>query len=93
MNITANGDYPVYGGIKGHADDQVNILMPAVVNGTVVIGYVDGADTFVPLEGDITAGALAAGAQYHLDHGWNPGLIFRVTDYTSEFEIALNGQT
>ena len=88
MKITANGEFPLYAGVSLSARDAVNVLMPAVVGGTCILGYRDGADTWVPL----TDGTLAAGLQYHIDHGYNPGILLQVTGFTADFDIGIAGQ-
>lgn len=89
MRITANGDYPLYAGVSGSADDQINVLMPAVANGTCVLGYLDATGTWVPL----TGGTLTAGGQFHVNHGRSSGIMIRVTAFTADFEIKVVGQT
>ena len=93
-SFTRDGLFPVYAGVKGSANDQVNILMPASLAGAgVKIGYEDSTGTFVDLQEAVTDGVLEAGKQYHVDHGYAPGLLFSISGFVSEFEIALNGQT
>ena len=91
LKITGNGDYAI-DGVFSNVYQRVVVLMPDTINGTVVIGYNDATDTFVPLEGDITAGALEAGKQYHIQHGLGSTYLIKITNYTADFEIRLIGQ-
>jgi len=82
INLPGNGDFGLLKP-QGGLQTTVSILAPAVISGTVVIGYKDQTDTFVPL----TDGALAAGGQVYVRAGASLPLIAQVAGSSSAFSI------
>ena len=82
IQITANGNKEIVLP-EGSRQSTVSILAPAVLGGTVAIGYIDETDTFVPL----TDGALTAAGQVYVRAGASLPLVANVTGFTAAFSI------
>ncbi len=80
--ITQNGDIAIK--VDKNIQSTISVLAPLTMNGaTVIIGYFDLTDSFVPL----IDGALASAGQVYARAGSEAALFARVTGFTSDFSI------
>jgi len=85
IKITGNGDIPLTKDF-GSAQTTASILAPAVLGGTVKIGYVDEAGTFTQLL-PTSDSDLVAGGQVYVRAGASLPLVANVTAFTAPFSV------
>jgi len=85
VRITANGDVPLTKEF-GATQTTVSILAPAVLGGTVAIGYLDEVGTFNQLLPTADSD-LVAGGQVYVRSGASIPLVANVTAFTAPFSV------
>jgi len=82
MKIESNG----YHKVKGHGKGQSVVLVSGNTGGaTIVLGYVDDYDSFIPL----IDGALALDSQYKVNNGVETPIYLKVTGATGTTAVSL----
>jgi hypothetical protein len=82
VRIDANGNFPLAEN-GSTLESKITINAPAVIGGTIAVGYLDATGTFVPY----LDGALLAGESKVYNTGVGANVVANITGFTASFFI------